>query len=73
MVLLALKQRVSKVALLSGDSDFTPAVAAVKAEGVFTTVWHGSCSEQTSPSDDLLQECDEQRELMLQDIQSILL
>ena len=72
MVLLALKQRVSKVALLSGDSDFTPAVEAVKAEGVLTTVWHGSSSEQTSPSDDLLQACDERRELTGQDIQSIL-
>ena len=73
MVLLALKQRVSKVVLLSGDSDFTPAVEAVKAEGVLTTVWHGSSSEQTRPSDDLLRECDEQRELTPQDIQSILL
>lgn len=73
MVLLALKHRVSKVALLAGDSDFTPAVEAVKAEGVLTTVWHGSASEDTSPSDDLLRTCDEQRQLTSQDIQSILL
>ena len=71
MVLLALKQRVSKVALLSGDSDFAPAVEAVKAEGVLTTVWHGSSSEQTSPSDDLLQACDVPRELTRRDIQSV--
>lgn len=73
MVLLALKQRVSKAALLSGDSDFTPAVEAVKAEGVLTTVWHGSASEHTKPSDDLLRACDERRELTPRDIQSILL
>ena len=73
MVLLALKQRVSKVALLSGDSDFTPAIEAVKAEGVLTTVWHGSNSDHTSPSDDLLQACDEKREIKSQDVQSILL
>ncbi len=72
MALLAGKQRVSKVVLLSGDSDFTPAIEAVKAEGVLTTVWHGSRSEHTRPSDDLLRACDERRELTSRDIQSIL-
>ena len=71
MALLAGKNRVSKVALFSGDSDFTPAVEAVKAEGVLTTMWHGSHSENTRPSDDLLQACDEQCELTPDIVQSI--
>ena len=72
MALLAGKQRVSKVVLLSGDSDFTPAVEMVKAEGVLTTVWHGSSSDQTRPSNDLLRACDEQHEMTSEDIRSIL-
>ena len=72
MALLAGKQRVSKVVLLSGDSDFTPAVEAVKAEGVLTTVWHGSRSDQTRPSDDLIRACDEQHEITSEDVQGIL-
>ena len=54
MALLAGKSRIAKVALLTGDSDFTPAVEAVKAEGVLTTVWHGGLSDQTRPSAELL-------------------
>ena len=73
MALLAGKQRVSKVVLLSGDSDFTPAVEAVKREGVLVTLWHGSRSNQTRPSDDLIQACDEQHEITPEDIQGILL
>ena len=72
MAILAGKQSVSKVVLLSGDSDFTPAVDAVKAEGVLTTVWYGSSSDQTRPSDDLLRACDERHEITSEDIHSIL-
>ena len=72
MARLAAKQAISKVALFSGDSDFTPAIEAVKQEGVLTTVWHGSRSRYTSPSDHLLQMCDVRRELTAQDVHSIL-
>lgn len=61
MALLACKNRISKVILFSGDSDFTPALEAVKREGVLTTVWHGS--KDTRPSRDLLLVCDEEYEL----------
>ena len=72
MALLAGKHRVAKVALLSGDSDFTPAIEAVKNEGVLTTLWHGSPSPDTRPSYELRQVCDETRELTANIVQSAL-
>lgn len=72
MALLASKDRIAKVALLSGDSDFTPAIEAVKNEGVLTTLWHGSQSPDAKPSYELLQVCDERRELTAEIIQSVL-
>ncbi|MCY4582117.1 MAG: NYN domain-containing protein [Chloroflexi bacterium] len=72
MALLAGKHRIGKVALLSGDSDFTPAVEAVKNEGVLTTLWHGSLTREVRPSSELRQACDERRELTAELIQSVL-
>ena len=63
MALLAGKGRIARVALLAGDSDFTPAIEAVKREGVLTTLWHGSRSDQTTPSRELVEICDERHEL----------
>lgn len=71
MALLAVKNRVSKVVLVSGDSDFTPAVEAVKNEGVLTTVWHGSQSEDARPSNELLLSCDERCEITAEIIRSV--
>ena len=72
MALLAGKNRIAKMALLSGDSDFTPAVEAAKSEGVLTTLWHGSHAREVRPSAELLQVCDEGRELTAEIIQSVL-
>ncbi|MCY4557779.1 MAG: NYN domain-containing protein [Chloroflexi bacterium] len=69
MTLLVAKQRVSKVILFAGDSDFTPAIEAAKAESILTTVWHGGGGH--SGADDLLKACDEPRELTAQDVTSI--
>jgi uncharacterized LabA/DUF88 family protein len=63
MALLAGKRTITTVALLSGDSDLIPAVEAVKQEGVIVTLWHGSDSRDSRPSHDLVQVCDERREL----------
>ena len=63
MALLAGKPHVSTMVLLSGDSDFTPAVEAVKREGMLTTLWHGSDTGGARPSYELRQACDERREL----------
>ena len=71
MALLAGKGRIARVALLAGDSDFTPAIEAVKREGVLTTLWHGSRSDQTTPSRELVEICDERRELTAALVDSI--
>lgn len=71
MALLAGKNRIAKMVLFSGDSDFTPAVEAVKNEGVLTTLWHGSRAPEVRPSAELLQACDERRELTAQIVRSI--
>ena len=68
MALLAGKQQISRVILLSGDSDFVPAIEAVKSEGVITTLWHGR--RFTSVSRELFQVCDERFELTSDIVQS---
>ena len=51
---LASKSAVDEVFLIAGDSDFVPAVSAVKKEGIVVYLVHGD-----SPHDDLLDEADE--------------
>lgn len=63
MALLAGKRVITNVALFSGDSDFIPAVQAVKSEGILVTLWHGSNSQKTRPSRELVEVCDERVEL----------
>jgi len=59
MALLAGKGKITRLALFSGDSDLIPAIQAVKNEGVIVTLWHGSYSEETSPSRELYDICDD--------------
>ena len=54
LVLLAAKHQITDAAILAGDSDFLPAVEAVKPEGVVVHLFHGS-----SPHRDLVSHCDE--------------
>lgn len=63
MALLAVKQRVDRMVLLTGDSDTIPAVEAVKPEGVVVTLWHGPLTGRSSPSRDLYQIVDERVEI----------
>ena len=63
MALLAVKQRVDRMALLTGDSDTIPAVEAVKPEGIVVTLWHGPLKGRSSPSRDLYQIVDERIEI----------
>lgn len=72
MALLAAKGRIANIVLFSGDSDCIPAIEAVKSEGVLTTLWHGSRSLQTRPSHELIEACDERRELTGEIVASIL-
>jgi len=59
MALLAGKGKITRVAFLSGDSDHIPAIEAVKNEGVVVTLWHGSYSKETCPSQELYNICDD--------------
>ncbi|MGH8005972.1 MAG: NYN domain-containing protein [Candidatus Binatia bacterium] len=61
MVLLAAKRQVTHIELISGDSDFVPAVEAVKRESVVVTLWHGNFQGKTSPSRDLYKTCDDRQ------------
>lgn len=71
MTLLAGKGRITRLALLSGDSDCIPAIEAVKNEGVVATLWHGGFSSRTAPSRELAMTCDERRELTPEFVDSI--
>jgi uncharacterized LabA/DUF88 family protein len=63
MALLAGKGKITNVALLSGDSDYIPTIEAVKREGILVTLWHGGFRPETAPSRELVEICDERREL----------
>jgi uncharacterized LabA/DUF88 family protein len=71
MALLAGKGRVTNVSLFSGDSDYIPAVEAVKREGILVTLWHGSFSPDSAPSRELVEICDERRQLTPEVIQRV--
>lgn len=72
MALLAGKGRIAKLVLFSGDSDYIPAIEAVKSEGVLTTLWHGSHSSRTRPGRELRAVCDERCELTADIVAGIL-
>lgn len=54
LVQLAAKGHIQQAVLLAGDSDFIPAIAVAKAEGVLVRLFHGG-----SCHNDLLREVDE--------------
>ena len=54
LVLLAAKHLIQEAILVTGDSDFIPAVAVAKAEGVLVRLYHG-----VNPHNSLWQEADE--------------
>jgi uncharacterized LabA/DUF88 family protein len=74
MALLAAKGKVSNIEVLSGDSDFIPAIEAVKREGILVTLWHGNVSggSTTQPSRDLYQTCDDRKPLTQEIVDRIL-
>lgn len=67
LVQLAAKGHVQQAVLLAGDSDFVPAVAVAKAEGVLVRLYHGA-----SCHIDLLREVDERVQLNQAFIDSVL-
>ena len=58
MVQLAAKQAIQEAVLVSGDSDFIPAVLAAKQEGVLVRLFHGA-----KPHNELWKECDERNRI----------
>lgn len=67
LVMLAAKQRLHRAILVTGDSDFLPAIRAAKNEGVIIHLFHGSGPQQ--PHKDLWDEVDE-RTLITPDLLS---
>jgi uncharacterized LabA/DUF88 family protein len=57
LAMLAVKQRIHRAILVTGDSDFLPAIRAAKNEGVLVHLYHGSGPQQ--PHKDLWDEVDE--------------
>ena len=57
MVLLAVKGRIGRAILITGDSDFLPAIRAAKSEGVLIHLFHGTGPQQ--PHRDLWEEVDD--------------
>jgi uncharacterized LabA/DUF88 family protein len=57
LVLLAVKQRIHRAILITGDSDFLPAIRAAKNEGVLMHLYHGTGPQQ--PHRDLWEEADD--------------
>jgi len=72
MALLAGKGKITRVALLSGDSDMIPAIEAVKQEGVTVTLWHGTDIVHTTPSKELFDLCDDRQAITRTLVDSIL-
>lgn len=69
MVLLASKQRITHAAIVTGDSDFLPAIRAAKQEGVITKLYY---SGMFTPHDDLFSEVDERIQITSDLIRKIL-
>ena len=71
MMLLAVKHRVNRIVLLTGDSDMIPVVEAVKPEGVVVTLIHGPLKGHSPPSRELYKIVDERVDIDATMIDSI--
>ena len=58
LVQLSAKQQISHAALIAGDSDFIPAIAVAKNEGVLIHLYHGS-----TPHRKLIEVADERTQI----------
>lgn len=70
LVRMSTEKQIQKAILVTGDSDFVPAVSAARDKGVEIWVWFGRTQHSTI-HDELLGECDECRELTFEFINSI--
>jgi uncharacterized LabA/DUF88 family protein len=67
LVRLAWKGEITRAVLLTGDSDFIPAVADARAAGVAVTLLHGPGTAH----DDLIAACNDARLLVRADLEAI--
>jgi uncharacterized LabA/DUF88 family protein len=65
MVQLAATRQITRAVLLAGDSDFVPAVDAVKQHGVLVVLWHGPLRRGRNGTvhQELWDSCDERFEI----------
>lgn len=69
LVLLSAKQRITHAVILTGDSDFLPAIEIAKNEGVNIKLVHGSVHP---PHDDLIDAVDQRQRLTSELINTII-
>lgn len=61
LVLFATKRQITRAALITGDSDFLPAIRAAKNEGVLIHLYHGRGT--SAPHKTLWDEADDRTEI----------
>ena len=71
LIMLATKQRIHRAILITGDSDFLPAIRAAKNEGVLIHLFPGSGPQQ--PHRDLWEEVDDRTVITPEILQKFLL
>lgn len=73
LVLLSATQQITRAILLTGDSDFVPAVEAAKRQGTLVTLYHGPMTNAkfSTVHRDLWAACDERFELTRELIESV--
>ena len=71
LAMLAVKQRIHRAILVTGDSDFLPAIRAAKNEGVLIHLFHGTGPQQ--PHRDLWEEADDRTVITPELLQTFLL
>lgn len=71
LVRMSSTRQISKAVLVTGDSDFVPAIQAAKDAGVLTVIYY-SAVQGVRALDELLYACDERREITKDIIDSCL-
>lgn len=63
LVRMSWGRQIGKAVLVTGDSDFVPAIQAAKDAGVLTVLYYSRAHPQVSALDELLYACDERIEI----------
>jgi len=63
LVRMSWDHQIGKAILVTGDSDFVPAIQAAKDAGVLTVLYYSRAHPQVSALDELLYACDERIEI----------